>query len=250
MKKRTSNVSRRIVSLLMSMVLTLTLVTPAAFATEVVGGSGTAIVEGNANPADANHSEDSAGKDDVDKNTEDKKGEENKDEQPTEEPSEEIDTLEGEGTTPVTVQPSIAWYTDAIAVNEKATNFTINSAADLLGLAQLVNDGTETFSGKTIMLEDNIDLSSVCYPANENGTAEVSWTPIGDATHAFAGMFDGNGHTIEGLHINETGSWEANTVLYKGLFGNNSGTIKNIIVTGNVTITIMLKARITVQLWL
>ena len=242
MKKRTSRVSRRIVSLLMSLVLTLTLVTPAAFATEVVGGSGTAIVEGNANPADANHSEDSAGKDDVDKNTEDKKDEENKDEenkdeQPTEEPSEEIDTLEGEGTTPVTVQPSIAWYTDAIAVNEKATNFTINSAADLLGLAQLVNDGTETFSGKTIMLEDNIDLSSVCYPANENGTAEVSWTPIGDATHAFAGMFDGNGHTIEGLHINETGSWEANTVLYKGLFGNNSGTIKNIIVTGNVTIT-------------
>lgn len=32
MKKRTSRVSRRIVSLLMSMVLTLTLVTPAAFA--------------------------------------------------------------------------------------------------------------------------------------------------------------------------------------------------------------------------
>lgn len=237
MKKRTSRVSRRIVSLLMSLVLTLTLVTPAAFATEVVGGSGTTIVEGDTNPADPAPGEDSAGKDDVDKNTEDKKGEENKDEQPTEEPSEEIDTLEGEGTTPVTVQPSIAWYTDAIAVNEKATNFTINSAADLLGLAQLVNDGTETFSGKTIMLEDNIDLSSVCYPANENGTAEVSWTPIGDATHAFAGMFDGNGHTIEGLHINETGSWEANTVLYKGLFGNNSGTIKNIIVTGNVTIT-------------
>lgn len=276
MKKRTSSMSRRIVSLLMSLVLTLTLVTPAAFATEVVGGSGTAIIEGNANPADVNPNEDAEGKDDESKNTEDgkdeqptnpgdedknpgegegdankpaednkgeenpaedKKDEVNKDEQPTEEPSEEIDTLEGEGTTPVTVQPSIAWYTDAIAVNEKATNFTINSAADLLGLAQLVNDGTETFSGKTIMLEDNIALSSVCYPANENGTAEVSWTPIGDATHAFAGMFDGNGHTIEGLHINETGSWEANAVLYKGLFGNNSGTIKNIIVTGNVTIT-------------
>lgn len=277
MKKRTSNVSRRIVSLLMSMVLTLTLVTPAAFATEVVGGSGTAIIEGNANPADVNTSGDNEGKDDENKDTEhggdeqptnpgdedknpgegegddankpaednkgeekpdeDKKDEENKDEQPTEEPSEEIDTLEGEGTTPVTVQPSIAWYTDTIAANEKATDFTINSAADLLGLAQLVNGGTETFSGKTIMLEDNIALSSVCYPTNENGTSEVSWTPIGDATHAFAGMFDGNGHTIEGLHINETGSWEANTVLYKGLFGNNSGTIKNIIVTGNVTIT-------------
>jgi len=276
MKKRTSNVSRRIVSLLMSMVLTLTLVTPAAFATEVVDGSSTTIVEGDTNPADTNPGGDTEGKDDVDKNTEDgkdeqptnpgdedknpgegegdankpaednkgeenpaedKKDEDNKDEQPTEEPSEEIDTLEGEGTTPVTVQPSTAWYTETIAANGNATEFTINSAADLLGLAQLVNDGTETFSGKTIMLEDNIVLSGVCYPANENGTSEVSWTPIGDATHAFAGMFDGNGHTIEGLHINETGSWKANTVLYKGLFGNNSGTIKNIIVTGNVTIT-------------
>lgn len=232
MKKRTSNLSRRIVSLLMSMVLTLTLVTPAAFATEVVDGSSTTIVEGDTNPADTNPGGDTEGKDDVDKNTED-----GKDEQPTEEPSEEIDTLEGEGTTPVTVQPSTAWYTETIAANGNATEFTINSAADLLGLAQLVNDGTETFSGKTIMLEDNIVLSGVCYPANENGTSEVSWTPIGDATHAFAGMFDGNGHTIEGLHINETGSWKANTVLYKGLFGNNSGTIKNIIVTGNVTIT-------------
>lgn len=64
MKKRTSSMSRRIVSLLMSMVLTLTLVTPAAFATEVVGGSGTAIIEGNANPADANPSGDNEGKDD------------------------------------------------------------------------------------------------------------------------------------------------------------------------------------------
>ena len=39
MKKRTSSMSRRIVSLLMSMVLTLTLVTPAAFATEVVAAA-------------------------------------------------------------------------------------------------------------------------------------------------------------------------------------------------------------------
>ena len=46
MKKRTSNLSRRIVSLLMSMVLTLTLVTPAAFATEVgtyVNGENTTV---------------------------------------------------------------------------------------------------------------------------------------------------------------------------------------------------------------
>lgn len=70
MKKRTSSMSRRIVSLLMSLVLTLTLVTPAAFATEVVGGSGTAIIEGDTNPADANTNEDAEGKDDENKDTE------------------------------------------------------------------------------------------------------------------------------------------------------------------------------------
>ena len=46
MKKRTSSMSRRIVSLLMSMVLTLTLVTPAAFAEGMgayANGEGTAV---------------------------------------------------------------------------------------------------------------------------------------------------------------------------------------------------------------
>ena len=90
MKKRTSNVSRRIVSLLMSMVLTLTLVTPAAFATEVVGGSGATIVEGDTNPADPAPGEDS-------ENNEDKNTEDGKDEQPTEPGDEDKNPGEGEG---------------------------------------------------------------------------------------------------------------------------------------------------------
>lgn len=64
MKKRTSSMSRRIVSLLMSLVLTLTLVTHAAFATEVVDGSGTTIVEGDTNPADPAPGEDSENNED------------------------------------------------------------------------------------------------------------------------------------------------------------------------------------------
>ena len=121
MKKRTSSMSRRIVSLLMSMVLTLTLVTPAAFATEVVGGSGTAIIEGNANPADANPNEDTEGKDDENKDTEhggdeqptnpgdeDKNPDEGDGEDAASEPSSEADTQEGEGTdTPVVAQRTV-----------------------------------------------------------------------------------------------------------------------------------------------
>lgn len=118
MKKRTSNLSRRIVSLLMSMVLTLTLVTPAAFATEVVDGSGTTIVEGDTNPADANPSEDAEGGDSEDEDGKDEQPAESDDEdkEPSEgdgedavnEPSNKADTQEGEGTdTPVVAQRTV-----------------------------------------------------------------------------------------------------------------------------------------------
>ena len=105
MKKRTSRVSRRIVSLLMSMVLTLTLVTPAAFAEGDIldngqqqeqqepmdagnGGSGDVNT-----PAGGKDSEDSAGKDDVDKNTEDGGDEQ----QPTDPGDEDKNPNEGDG---------------------------------------------------------------------------------------------------------------------------------------------------------
>lgn len=288
MKKRTSRVSRRIVSLLMSMVLTLTLVTPAAFAEGDMpdngqqqeqqvptdagnGGSGTPIVEGGAGttgttpsgdagnggsgdvstPADDRDTEDK-GTEDGNKPGEDKKGEENpdgdnEDEENTEEPTDEIDTLEVEGTTPVAAEPNIEWYTK----DKAAKKFTISNETELLGLAQLVNgeaketaeDGTTkdigaiNFSDCEIVLANDIDLSAVCHPADESGAAEVNWTPIGnDASHAFAGTFDGNGHTIEGLYINETGKWSNNAILYKGLFGNSSGVIKNVAVTGNIVV--------------
>ena len=54
------------------------------------------------------------------------------------------------------------------------------------------------------------------------------WTPIGE-TSVFAGIFDGNGHTISGL--NHTGTNYGNV----GLFGRNSGTIQNLTVSGTVS---------------
>ena len=257
MKKRTSSMSRRIVSLLMSMVLTLTLVTPAAFATEVVGGSGTAIIEGNANPADPAPGEDSENNED--KNTEDgkdeqptnpgdedknptdgdgedankpdgdKKDEENKDEQNTEEPSDEIDTLEDEGENAVdavTVWDGSAATKFAGGTGTVADPYRISNGAELAYLAQLVNDGND-FSTKTVTLTNNIDLNN------------KAWTPIGNSDSVFAGTFDGNGHTISGLYINITGSYSPAKKgrLYQGLFGCvEDGTVRNLIVTGSVTI--------------
>lgn len=256
MKKRTSNVSRRIVSLLMSLVLTLTLVTPAAFATEVVGGSGTAIAEGNTNPADANPSGDNEGKDDENKDTEhggdeqptnpgdedknpgegegddankpdedkkdeapdgENKDEENKNEQPTED--------ENNGDDKIALlnaeNAADAWdgTTDTRWHNYKQTTFEINTAEQLAGLAELVS-AFEVFD-ETIVIKLTADI--------DLGNRE--WTPIGgDSDWSFGGTFDGQGHTIRGLCINATTD-------NQGLFGyiDKSAIVQNLIVTGSVT---------------
>ena len=267
MKKRTSNLSRRVVSLLMSLVLTLTLVTPAAFATEVVGGSGTAIIEGNANPADPAPGEDSENNED--KNTEDEDGkdeqptnpgdedknpgegegddankpdedkkdeapdgenkdEENKDEQPTEDENngeDDISLLNDENGTDVwDGTDDTSWYEN----NKDATEFSIGTAAELAGLAALVNGTAKdadnnsidavNFSRKTIKLTADIDLNN------------QAWTPIGNGDNSFAffGTFDGDGYTISGLNVPDANA--------PGLFGCIFGTVQNLIVKGSVTV--------------
>ena len=259
MKKRTSNVSRRIVSLLLSLVLALTLVTPAAFATEVVGGSGTAIIEGSAGTTDTTPGSDIEGKDSESKDTEDggdeqpadsgdedknptdgdgedankpdgdKKDEENKDEQPTEgedDGEDEIDLLDAENGTDVWAGADVKDGIDISWYNDNDKDFKISTAAQLAGLAKLVNDGND-FSTKTVTLTNNIDLNN------------KAWTPIGNSDSVFAGTFDGNGHTISGLYINITDSYSSakKGKLYQGLFGCvEDGTVQNLIVTGSVTI--------------
>ena len=298
MKKRTSKMSRRIVSLLMSIVLTLTLVTPAAFAAEVVDGSSTTIVEGNTNPADPAPGEDSENNedkntehggdeqptnpgdedknpgegegDDANKPDEDKKGEENpdgdnEDEENTEEPTDEINTLEGEGENAVDAVTvwdgtvDIDWFTNAEEGTGTAEKpYKISTAEQLAGLAQLVNgtatrkvqdeEGNEVdesipaqnFAGCKIMLTADIKLNTDDVPAvpeaptEENPDTNQQWTPIGVYVDGwandkpFSGTFDGNGHTISGLYVT-TGS-------KGGLFGcvNYSGTVQNLIVAGTV----------------
>ena len=233
MKKRTSRVSRRIVSLLMSLVLTLTLVTPAAFATEVVDGSGTTIVEGNANPADANPNEDTEGKDDVDKNAEDEQQPAEPDDE-DKEPSEDDEIIADEEDADdgdiydvqkdtllgISLYAAAASWdgtsTEAVEPNDKGI-YEISTAAQLAWLAQQVNN-KNVFSGKTVMLTADIDLG------------EQEWTPIGkNRWRSFQGTFDGNGHIVTGLKIS---SGNADNV---GLFGPISKAIvKNLIVEGNV----------------
>lgn len=102
----------------------------------------------------------------------------------------------------------LSWY------NETDNAFTINSAEELAGLAELVN-GNTLFVGKTITLSKSIDLDA------------KNWTPIGDSLNQFFGVFNGNGNSISNLSVSN--------FKYSGLFGylGAGATIKNLVVNVN-----------------
>lgn len=111
------------------------------------------------------------------------------------------------------VIPETNWLDDGKAdttwYDAAATEYELSTAAELAGFAKLVNEGTN-FNGKTVKLAADIDLKDNC------------WTPIGQtgtsygAVGYFAGNFDGQGHTIKNLFIQETNDGEHYAV---GLFG-------------------------------
>ncbi len=102
--------------------------------------------------------------------------------------------------------------------------YLIESAAQLAQLAVETNNGT-TFSNKYFKLMINIDLNGA--PSNN---PRREWIPIGLDKSKFGGNFDGNNKKIKNVYINQT----VNNV---GLFGFTMGTISNLGITGESSIT-------------
>ena len=116
------------------------------------------------------------------------------------------------------------------SINAETRTVSITSAAELAWVAYRCMHGT-TFAEYTILLENDIDLSGHL------------WMPIGGRdqdgnggynTTAFAGVFDGQGHSITGLTIYDTST---DLSRYHALFGSiSSATIQNLLVVGaNIT---------------
>ncbi|MBR6139440.1 MAG: hypothetical protein IKQ12_07740 [Prevotella sp.] len=116
----------------------------------------------------------------------------------------------------------------AIAVPELVeTNGTIeiSTVEQLMEFRDAVNRGN-TYAGKTVKLTADLDLSS-----------ESNWTPIGNLvaypSQSFNGTFDGDGHSISNVTVNDNTPNHA----VAGLFGSvENGTIKNLTVK-NVDLT-------------
>lgn len=115
-----------------------------------------------------------------------------------------------------------SWYYN----NPSAASYTIENAAQLAGLAKLVNkkyffDKYVDFNGKTIRLAADIDLS------------EHGWEGLGGVTanYDFKGTFDGGNHTITGIYCNDENADE------QGLFGClSSATVKNVKIDDSIIV--------------
>ncbi len=113
-------------------------------------------------------------------------------------------------------------YTCSVTVNamparDTENNYLIGSRVELDWFRNAVNGGSVSLNAK---LTADIDLA---------GSEEKQWIPIGSSSKKYSGTFDGNGHRITGLYIN-------NSADYQGLFGYiySGAVIKNITVTGKI----------------
>ena len=102
-----------------------------------------------------------------------------------------------------------SWY------DENETEFHLQTAEQLAGMAKLVNDKTANFKDKTVYLDNDLDLSG------------HEWISIGDGANtdwgSFQGIFDGQSHVVYNLYSHEglkSENKDNNNNLYRnGLFG-------------------------------
>ena len=142
------------------------------------------------------------------------------------------------------------WYSDS------ETNFTITTAEELAGLAQLVNDNNVNFYNKTITLDADITLNDTLSwkTWTESNKPTSEWTGIGTNSYSnsFSGTFDGKGHVISGIYgdglfkfirgdiknLGVKAFYVYGTDNVGGLVGSGSGTINNSYAIGTVNGTI------------
>lgn len=110
----------------------------------------------------------------------------------------------------------------------KLNPYIILTAEQLAHLSFVVGAKDENYLDKYYKLGADITLNDGEVIGKNGGLVADStklhkWTPIGNSSIAFAGNFDGAGHTVSGLFINTTST-------HNGLFGNSSGTVQNLTV--------------------
>ena len=111
----------------------------------------------------------------------------------------------------------ISWYTD----NPEAEEYDLRDAADLAGLAYLVNNDIEYFNGKIVRLRAPVDMSAHYWePIGTFRTAVDDKGTIQDTTPGFVGIFDGGRYAISGIYVKRNENPVKN--VYAGFFGSTA----------------------------
>lgn len=119
-----------------------------------------------------------------------------------------------------------AMLCSALCVSSAQTVVNIGTMEELQSFAAQVNSGN-SFAGVTVNLTADLILNSklVDQDGKLNSGGHIVWTPAGTSSSPFKGTFNGNGHTVTGLYVNDE------KAQYQGLFGVVSGaTIYNVTV--------------------
>lgn len=135
-----------------------------------------------------------------------------------------------------------SWYVG----HEDATKYHITTAEQLAGLAKLINeeDKSVTFAGKTVYLDNDLDLKGYEWISIGNGLRQDNATKVDpEGYYSFCGTFDGQGHVISNLYSHDSlldnddnyipdsnlATPHGRDVYKTGLFGSvYKGTIKNL----------------------
>lgn len=116
----------------------------------------------------------------------------------------------------------------ACGTGTKLNPYIIKTAEQLAHLSFVIGAKDKDYLEKYYKLGADIILNDGEIINEKGGLAADStklhkWTPIGNSSVAFAGSFDGDGHTVSGMFINTTST-------HNGLFGHSSGTVQNLTV--------------------
>ena len=109
------------------------------------------------------------------------------------------------------------------------TNIEISTVDELRALSDAVNKGYD-FSGMTVTLTKDIEFETS--ETEDNNFTAIGWYDGESVDLYFNGTFDGDGHTISGIRINQSESEN------QGLFGQigNDAVIENLVLA-NIEIT-------------
>ena len=107
--------------------------------------------------------------------------------------------------------------------------YAISNSAELYWFANEVNNGNTNINA-VLTADIKVNENVLNADGTLNGTPTYSWTPIGTSSKKYAGIFDGNRHTISGLYFNNnTNSDYPAGGKYVGLIGcAGYATIKNV----------------------